>query len=35
MRRIVRLVPWLLAVLGRAFPLEASGFVIWFPVAFW
>lgn len=35
MRRTVRLLPWLLAVVGLAIPLVASGFVIWFPIAFW
>src|SRR5450759_1255964 len=35
MRRTVRLLPWLLAVVGLAIPLVESGFVIWFPIAFW
>ncbi|MGA2514260.1 MAG: hypothetical protein ABSG37_11665 [Candidatus Limnocylindrales bacterium] len=35
MRMSVRLLPWLLAVVGLAIPLVESGFVIWFPIAFW
>jgi len=31
----VRLLPWLLAVVGLAIPLVRSDFVIWFPIAFW
>jgi len=35
MRMSVRLLPWLLALVGLAIPLIDSGFVIWFPIAFW
>jgi hypothetical protein len=35
MRMSVRLLPWLLALVGLAIPLVVSGFVIWFPIAFW
>lgn len=35
MRRTVRLLPWLLAVVGLALPFVGSGFVVWFQIAFW
>ena len=33
--RLVRLVPWGLAVAGLAIPLVGSSFVLWQPVALW
>lgn len=35
MRVSVWLLPWLLAWVGLVIPLVGSGFVIWFPIAFW
>jgi hypothetical protein len=35
MRMSVRVLPWLLALLGLAIPLVGSGFVVWFPIVFW
>ena len=35
MRLTVRSIPWLLALVGLAIPLVASGFVIWPLVALW
>jgi len=31
----VRVVPWVLALIGLAIPLIASGFVVWIPIAGW
>jgi hypothetical protein len=35
MRKSVRSVPWLLALVGLAIPLVGSGFVVWLPIAVW